>query len=113
VVAGAENEARQELEARAKSVKEALTRVEEALYQTKSKSAEDPLNFPIKLNNKLAGVMASVNGAEFGPTDSQLAVKADLIKAIDEQLAEFTRLQGDAVKSFNALAAKLQVPYVK
>ncbi|HLQ36733.1 MAG TPA: glycosyl hydrolase, partial [Planctomycetota bacterium] len=64
VVGRADGDARQELEARAKSVKEALTRVEEALYQTKSKSAEDPLNFPIKLNNKLAGVMASVNGAE-------------------------------------------------
>ena len=40
----------------AKSLAKNLTAVEEALYQTKNRASEDPLNFPIKLNNKLAAL---------------------------------------------------------
>jgi len=38
----------------AKALNQKLTAVEEALHQTKNRASEDPLNFPIKLNNKLA-----------------------------------------------------------
>ena len=33
-----------------------LTAIEETLYQTKNQSNQDPLNFPIRLNNKLAAL---------------------------------------------------------
>jgi len=41
----AEGDGKKELEAKAKEVKDALTAIEEALYQTKSKSGQDPLNY--------------------------------------------------------------------
>ena len=44
----------------AKALIQKLTEVEEELYQTKNRSAQDPLNFPIKLNNKLAHVLGVV-----------------------------------------------------
>jgi hypothetical protein len=40
----------------ADSINKQMTAVEEALYQTKSKSGQDVLNFPIRLNDKIAGV---------------------------------------------------------
>ena len=40
----------------AKAIDKKLTAVEEALYQTKAKSSQDVLNFPIRLNNKLASI---------------------------------------------------------
>ena len=40
----------------AKALSKKLTEVEEALYQTKNRASEDPLNYPIKLNNKLAAL---------------------------------------------------------
>ena len=40
----------------AKSLKAKLTAVEEELYQTKNQSSQDPLNYPIRLNNKLAAL---------------------------------------------------------
>ena len=43
--------------------RDTLTEAERALYQTKNESRQDPLNFPIRLNDKLAGVMF---GAAFG-----------------------------------------------
>ena len=52
----------------AKALVAKLTAVEEELYQTKNRASEDPLNFPIKLNNKLAYVMGVVESSDTQPT---------------------------------------------
>ncbi|MCC7062296.1 MAG: glycosyl hydrolase, partial [Planctomycetes bacterium] len=56
-----EGDAKAKLETRRAEVAAALTAVEEALYQTKAKSSQDVLNFPIRLTDKLLGVLSSVN----------------------------------------------------
>ena len=65
-----------------------LSAVEEAIYQVKNQSSQDPLNFPIRLNNKLsalAGVVASADGA---PTASSYQVYDDIAGRIDVELAK-------------------------
>ncbi len=54
--------------AAAKSLITKLTAIEEDLYQTKNRASEDPLNFPIKLNNKIAYVLGTVSNSESQPT---------------------------------------------
>ncbi len=46
--------------------------MEEELYQTKNRASEDPLNFPIKLNNKLAHVLSVVEGSDNQPRSSRI-----------------------------------------
>ena len=65
-----------------------LTAVEEALVQTKIRSGQDALNFPIRLNNKLAALSSSVDSSDDAPTAQQLAVFAELTTQVDAQLAE-------------------------
>src|SRR5438045_2773461 len=55
-----------------------LTEVEEALYQTKNQSSQDPLNFPIRLNNKLAALLGVVARSEIPPNEQSLAVYEEL-----------------------------------
>ena len=57
-----------------KSLNAKITAIEEALYQTKNQSSQDPLNYPIRLNNKLAALGGSVGGSDNPPTDQALAV---------------------------------------
>jgi photosystem II stability/assembly factor-like uncharacterized protein len=64
-----------------------ITAVEEALYQTKNQSRQDPLNFPIRLNNKLTSLMRIVAEDDRGPTTQALQVKAMLSAAIEAELA--------------------------
>ena len=45
-----------------------LTAVEEELYQTRNQANEDPLNYPIKLNNKLAALANVVASTDTVPT---------------------------------------------
>ena len=55
-----------------------LTTIEEALYQTKNQSPQDPLNFPIRLNNRLSSLRRSVENGEAKPTDAAYKVFEEL-----------------------------------
>ena len=55
-----------------------MTAVEEALYQTKNRSGQDPLNFPIRLNNKLADLVGQVVAGNYAPTDRSKPSKRKL-----------------------------------
>ena len=44
-----------------------MTAIEETLYQTKSKSGQDPLNYPIRLNNKLAHINSLTRVGNYRP----------------------------------------------
>ena len=57
-----------DLKDKAADITKKLTAIEEELMQTKIKSSQDALNYPIKLNNKLAALASSVDSADFPPT---------------------------------------------
>jgi photosystem II stability/assembly factor-like uncharacterized protein len=82
-----------------------MTAVEEALYQTKNHSPEDPLNFPIKLNDKLAGVADSASTGSWAPTAQQIAVRDELVAQIDPELAKLKAIWETDLPAFNKLAA--------
>ena len=96
----------------AKALKKRLSAIEEALYQTKSKSNQDPLNFPIRLNNKLALLAGTVASADARPTAQSQAVYDDLIAKIDAQFGKLRTALGADLDAFNRLASEKGVPAV-
>ncbi len=91
---------------------ERLTAIEETLYQTKLESPQDPLNFPIRLNDKLAGVMGVAAFGDHPPTASAVAVRDELVAAIDAALADLDDTLGEALARYNALADETALPAV-
>ncbi len=83
-----------------------MTAVEEALYQTKNRSRQDPLNYPVRLNDKLAAVGDSAATGDFAPTAQQLAVKEQLAAAIDAELAKLKAVWESDLPAFNRLAVE-------
>jgi hypothetical protein len=84
-----------------------MTEVEEALYQTRNKSRQDPLNFPIRLTNKLAHINALIGSGDFPPTDQDREVRDTLTQQIDQQLTRFYTLKKIEIPAFNeAVKAK-------
>jgi hypothetical protein len=89
-----------------------LTEVEEALYQTKNQSSQDPLNFPIRLNNKLAALLGVVARSDTPPNDQSFAVYDDLARQIDVQLAKLSTIIKTDVPAFNQLVKDQNIPAV-
>lgn len=81
-----------------------MTAVEEALYQTKNRSAQDPLNYPIRLNDKLASVAESAAIGDYAPTEQHRQVYDALVRQIDQQLAALRSVWENDLPALNALA---------
>ena len=96
----------------AKALNDKLTAVEVELYQVKNQSGQDPLNYPIKLNNKLAALGGSVAGSDTQPTDQQVGVYEDLVAKINVQLDKLKQTLATDVPAFNKLVQEKQVPAV-
>ena len=89
-----------------------LTEVEEALYQTKNQSSQDPLNFPIRLNNKLAALLGVVARSETPPNDQSFAVYEELTAQINAQLQKLSQIMKTDVPSFNQLVKDQNIPAI-
>lgn len=89
-----------------------LVSIEEALYQTRNQSSQDPLNFPIRLNNKLAALGGVVGGAEAPPTDQSYLVFDALVVQIDAQLQKLAQLVKTDVPAFNRLVRDQSIPAI-
>lgn len=106
------NEATKELVEKASKMKADFAEVEKALYQTQNRSGQDPLNFPIKLTNKLAHLNSLVSIDDFHPTDQDIAVKKQLTTEIEKQLSQFNTLVSDEIKAFNEAFNDMQLNYL-
>ncbi|MBX2930161.1 MAG: glycosyl hydrolase [Saprospiraceae bacterium] len=101
-----------ELAEKAKAIDKAMTAVEEALYQTKNRSGQDPLNFPIRLTNKLAAVASLAGYGDFPPTAQAVAVKNELVPQIDAELAKFRQIKATELPAFNRMVKEKGVDAV-
>jgi len=89
-----------------------LKTIEEALHQTKAKSGQDVLNFPIRLDDKLAGVFESAASGYVAPTKQVKETYTDLKAQADEQLKNYETIKKEGVKALNDAVHKLMIPII-
>ena len=89
-----------------------LTTVEEALHQTKAKSGQDVLNFPIRLDDKIAGVFESAAAGYVAPTKQVKETYADLKSQVDAQLKKYDTIKKEEVKALNETVHKIGIPVI-
>jgi len=95
----------------AEDLKGKLAAVEEELIQVKSEAPQDPLNYPIKLNNKIAALTFTVE-SDFEPTEQMHAVFEQLSGELETHLATLERILQQDVPAFNRLVREHEVPAV-
>lgn len=76
-----------------------ISDIEKELYQTQNKSGQDPLNYPIRLNNKLAHLNSIVGTGEFRPTDGAEEVRVEITRQIDIQLIKFREIEKSQISN--------------
>jgi photosystem II stability/assembly factor-like uncharacterized protein len=96
-----------EIVASANDVTHKLSAVEENLYQVRNRSGQDPLNFPIKLNNRIGALGRSVSTGDARPTASSYTVFRELSAQLDVELKQLQHVIGTDVEALNrALAGR-------
>ena len=85
------------------ALKTSLSAVENELYQTRLRSSQDPLGFPIKLNNKIATLRGVIESVDSKPTDQTYEVFDQLVGQLRVQLDKLAQIVAGDVQRFNAL----------
>ena len=107
-----ENESVINLVKKAKQLNSSLTEIEKALYQTKNRSRQDPLNFPIKLTNKLGHLNSLVTNNDFPPTNQDELVRKELTAEVEKHILKYQKLISQDLKYFNEEFASLNLDYL-
>ncbi|MFY8037959.1 MAG: glycosyl hydrolase, partial [Cyclobacteriaceae bacterium] len=95
--------------ASAKELLNKITAIEEGLYQTKNRSEQDPLNFPIKLGNRLSALRRSLETGDAKPTAGAYKVFGELSKELDGHLAKLNESLKNGIDAINPVLMNKQM----
>jgi photosystem II stability/assembly factor-like uncharacterized protein len=99
-----------DLAAEAESLKAKLSAIEGEIYQVKNRSNQDPLNYPIQLNNRISWLAGVVGSADAPPTEQAVRVFEELSAALQVQLDRLKAVLEADVPAFNRRVRELEVP---
>jgi hypothetical protein len=91
---------------------ERLGKVEGEIYQVKNQSSQDPLNYPIKLNNRISALAGVVAGAEARPTDQSYSVFNTLAMKLDVQTITMQSTLKDLLPQVNSVLSRAGLPVI-
>ena len=81
-----------------------LSAVEQDVYQVQNRSGQDPLNFPIKINNQLAALLRIIETGDAKPTDQDYVVFKELSARLDELKQRLDQILNADLATFNKAA---------
>ena len=87
-----------------------LEQAEREIYQTQNRSGQDPLNYPIRLNNKIAALAGVAASTDARPTDQTREVFAILSRQLDAQVAKIRAALAQSLPSLNRMLAASSLP---
>jgi hypothetical protein len=90
-----------------------LSAIEEEIYQVRLQSSQDPLNFPIKLNNKIAALQGVIESADVKPTEQAYSVFRTLSNALDEHLGQLDTATKTKMPPVNQLLQRQKLDPIK
>ncbi|MDG1264215.1 MAG: glycosyl hydrolase [Flavobacteriaceae bacterium] len=96
----------------AKKIQKSLTQIEETLYQTQNRSNQDPLNFPIRLTNKLGHLNRLITIDDFPPTAQDKAVRIELTAQVDITMQAYKKIINEDIIEFNKAFKKQKRDYL-
>ncbi|MGI9202385.1 MAG: WD40/YVTN/BNR-like repeat-containing protein [Woeseiaceae bacterium] len=94
------------------AIVETIDPIEEAIYQTQNESRQDPLNYPIRLNNKLTSLMRTVDVGDARPTEGAIGVRDELSTALESELELLESVWEENVPALNSQIQEMGIDLV-
>ncbi len=101
-----------EIKQQADTINKQMTVVEEALHQTKAKSGQDVLNYPIRLDDKISGLYDFAVSGNTAPAKQVKEAFAELSAQADLQLNTLKKIMDDDLVKFNNLIREKALPVI-
>ena len=101
------------LKAAADALVSGLSEVEGEIYQVKNQAGQDPLNYPIKVNNRLASLGSMVNSGDGKPIGNALPILNALSAELKVLTDNLGRILTKELAAFNTEATRLKLEPVK
>ena len=79
---------------------------------TKNKSRQDPLNYGLKVNNRLAFLMADAQRGDYAPTDAAYQVEEQLTEELNGYLRSFEKVKTEDIPKFSQLVDELGISLI-
>jgi len=101
-----------EIKQQADTINKQMTTIEEALHQTKAKSGQDVLNFPIRLDDKISGLYDFANSGNAAPAKQVKDAYAELSAQADVQLNALKKIMETDLVKLNGLIREKALPVI-
>ena len=96
----------------AEALRAELSVVEDSIYQTKNRSGQDPLNYPIRLNNKIAALAGVAGSAEAAPTKQTTTVFTQLNVQLTTELTKMKKSLDTKLPAINSTLRSNGLPEI-
>ncbi len=96
-----------------KPILDTLSRIEDKLVQHRAKAFQDLLNYPIKLNDKLAGIGNAVRSADAPPTKQSYEAYDNIVVLVDKEITSFKTILNEKIPELNKAIMLQQTPIIK
>jgi hypothetical protein len=90
-----------------------LAKVEAEIYQVKNQSGQDPLNFPIKVNNRLASLLSVVSRGDSRPIGNAPVIFKALVADLKVQTDAMAKVLASDLPAVNKEATRLGLAQIK
>ena len=100
------------LKAAGEKLTASLSSVEQEIYQVKNQSGQDPLKYPIKVNNRLASLLSVVGNGDGKPIGNAAPIFKDLSAELKVQTDNLQEVMSAGIRAFNAEAKRAGVDAV-
>jgi hypothetical protein len=90
-----------------------ISEMEAQIYQVKNQSGQDPLNYPIKVNNQIAALAGVVGSTEARPTKQSVVVYDTLSKELEVYLVELRKAYKELLPPIDEILKKHGLPAIE
>ena len=89
-----------------------LSVIENKIHMTKNQSRQDPLNYGIRINNRLAFLMADSQRGDFPPTDQSIEFFNVIKEELNYELASFNKVLNTYVSQINNMIEDNNIKFI-
>ena len=83
--------------------------IENEIHMTKNQSRQDPLNYGIRINNRLAFLMADSQRGDYPPTDQAEEFFVEVTRELDAEIAALNQLMDQYISKINQKVSEFKI----